>query len=192
MATTIPPVTGNSTIASALFVSMQLGDTTYYISNAYKPITVASNSYTDLGSLLTVSDFTYDYKSTQSTIQFAISGIPNTTDYMNIVQTNKIRGGDIEIRRVFFDTTTLEPLSGQEYLRFKGIISNFAIEENTDFFQGVATNTISFECTSVYTILSKKISGQRTNGSDRRRFYTDDQSFDQVKFNKTLPEFDRQ
>lgn len=191
MATSIPAVTGNTSIASALFVSMQMGDTTYRFSNAYKALTVGGHSYTDLGHLLTVDDFTYDYKATQATVQVAISGVPNTPDYMQIVQDSKIRGGDVEIRRAFFNTDTLEPLSGEEYLRFKGLISNFVIEEESSFFEGVSTNTIIFECASVYAVLTNKFSGQRTNGSDRRRFYTDDISFDNVKNIKQLPEFDR-
>ena len=190
MATSIPAVTGNASITSAVFVSLQIGDSTYYFSNAYKPITVAGNLYTDLGALLSVSDFTYDYKATQSTITLNISGVPNNPDYVQLVQSQKIRGGDIEIRRVFFDNDTLEPISGAEYLRFKGIVSTYFIEEETDFFQGVAKKKIVFECASVYVLLDNRFSGQRTNGSDRRRFYPDDVSFDSVKFT-TIPEFDR-
>lgn len=191
MATTIPAVTGNVNIASALFVDLQLGDTTYYISNSYKTQTVNSNSYTDLGSMLQITPFTYNYKTTQGTIQLSISGVPGTPDYMNIIQSERIKGGDIEIRRVFFDKDTLEPISGAEYLRFKGIISNFTIEEEADFFAGGVTNTLIFECTNIYAVLSNKISGQRTNGSDRRRFYPGDISFDNVKNLTALPEFDR-
>lgn len=191
MATTIAPVTGTTNIASAQFVSLQLGDTTYRFSDAYETITVAGESYTDLAHLLNISNFTYDYKSTQATAQISISGLPESPDYMQIVQDSKIKGGDIEIRRVFFDTDTLLPLPGEEYLRFKGIISNYIIEEEADFYTGVATNAIVFECTSVYAVLARKISGQRTNGSERRRFYPGDPSFDQVKNLTTLPDFDR-
>lgn len=191
MATTIAPVTGNINIASAQFVSLQLGDNTYRFSDAYEVVTVDGEQYTDLGHLLSISDFTYDYKSTQATAQVTISGLPNNPDYMQIVQESKVKGGDIEIRRVFFDPDTLEPLSGEEYLRFKGIISNYVIEEEADFYTGIATNVITFECASVYAVLARKISGQRTNGSERRRFYPNDISFDQVKNLKTLPEFDR-
>jgi len=189
MATTISAVTGESNISSGVFVKMTLGTNTYRFSSAYKTLTVGGESYTDLGSLLAVSEFTYDYKATQNSIQITISGIPNTTDYINIIQNEKIRGGDVEVRRVFFDADTQEPLAGEEYLRYKGIISNYVIEENTDFFNGIATNTLVFECASVFSLLENKISGQRTNGSDRRRFFAGDISFDQIKSLKTLPEF---
>ena len=190
MATTIAPVTGNVNISSGIFVKMDLGGTTYYFSNAYEAFTVDGDTYTDLGSLLSVSDFVYDYKATQSTISIAISGIPNTRDYMSIIQNNKIRGGDVEVRRVFFDPATGEPLSGEVYLRYKGLISNYSIEEEADFFVGSATNTIVFECASVFSLLDSKVSGQRTNGSDRRKYFTNDPSFDNVKYVKNnLPGF---
>lgn len=189
MATTIAPVTGNVTISSGLFVKMTLGGTDYFFSNAYEAFNVDGDDYTDLGSLLSVGEFTYDYKATQGSLAIAISGIPNTTDFMNIIQTQKIRGGDVEVRRVFFDPVTQEPLSGEVYLRFKGLISNYVIEEEADFFQGRATNTIVFECASVFSLLANKVSGQRTNGSDRRKYFTNDPSFDNVKYLKNLPGF---
>lgn len=189
MATTIAPVTGNTTISSGIFIKMTLAGTDYFLSNAYEPLTVDGDTYTDLGSLLSVGDFTYDYKATQGSMVFAISGIPNTTNYMNLIQSQKIRGGDVEIRRVFFNPTTGEPLSGEVYLRFKGLISNYVIEEEADFIQGVATNTIVFECASVYSLLANKTSGQRTNGSDRRKYFPNDISFDNVKRLKILPGF---
>ena len=62
MSTSIPAVDTEQNIASALFVDLQLGDTTYYLSDAYNPFTIGSNTYTDLGSLLSVSSFVSDYK----------------------------------------------------------------------------------------------------------------------------------
>lgn len=191
MSTPIPAVDTEQNIASALFIDLQLGSSNYYISDAYKPFTINSNEYTALGAFLSVEAFQTDFKTTQSSISFGISGIPNTTDYMRIINTEKIKGGSVTIRRKFFDADTLLPLANAEYIRYNGIISNFHVEENTDFIAGIATNTIVFEIASVYTILSKRIAGQRTNGSDRRRFYPDDISFDNVSNIRVLPEFDR-
>ncbi len=84
MATPMPPVTGNATIASGLFVSMQLDATTYYFSDSYATITVDGNPYTDLGHLMQVGDFTYDYQRTPNALQITIVGVPNTTYYMKI------------------------------------------------------------------------------------------------------------
>ena len=84
---------------------------------------------------------------------------------------------------------TLLPIANAAYQRFSGVISNYSIEEDVDFFGGVASQSIVFECQSVYAVLAKKITGQRTNGSDRRRFFSGDASFDQVQFQSNIPEF---
>lgn len=175
-------------IAHALFVDMVLGDTTYYLTDAYNPLTVEGNEYTSLGALMSVSDIQDDYKSTQSTITVVISGIPNTTDYMNIILNEKIKGGEVNVYRAFFDTNTLEQ-QANAYLRYRGIISNYSVEENTDIRGGESTNTLILSCANIFNILSRKISGQRTNGASRRQFYPDDQSFDKVRFFTGLPRF---
>ena len=153
MPTSIPEVSGNVNIATALFVDLQLGDTTYYISGSYTELSLA-NEYTSLGSLLEVGDFISDSKATQGAIVLTISGIPNTPNYTRLVQQAKIKGGDISIRRAFFDKDTLELIGSTGYLRFSGIISNWALEEDTDSINGVSTNTLVLECVSVYTVLT--------------------------------------
>ena len=192
MSTPIPPVSNNE-ISTATFIDLQLGATTYYISDAYKPITLNSNSYTQLGILMDVSQITYDYKTTAGTMTIVISGVPNTPDFLQLLEQTEIKGGDVEIRRAFFTPATSVIIPNEDYLRFKGIISNYGIEEETNFIDGRSTNTIIFECASTFAILEKKVAGQRTNGSDRRRFYSTSPDFDRVKFiqDENLPEFDR-
>lgn len=192
MSTSIPAVGANQ-VNSATFIDLQLGGTTYYITDAYKPMTINSNSYTQLGILLDVSEITYDYKTTSGTMTFSISGVPNTPDFLQLIENTEIKGGDVEIRRAFFDPVDSDVIAGEDYLRFKGIVSNYGIEEETNIIEGRATNTIIFECASTFAILEKKIAGQRTNGSDRRRFYPGSIDFDRIKFiqDDNLPEFDR-
>ena len=188
MSTLVEYTANADSIAHALFVNMVLGDTTYYISNAYNPLTVDGNLYTHLGSLMSVSDIQDDYKSTQGTVTLAISGIPNQADFMQIILNESIKGGEVNVYRAFFDTTTMVQ-EANSYLRYKGIISNFNIEENTNIINGVSTNTLILSCSNVYTILSRKIAGQRTNGSSRRQFYPGDSSFDNVRNITILPKF---
>lgn len=180
---------GNVNIASALFVEMQLDNATYRFSDAYGEITVDGEVYTQLGDLLSVSNFQNDFSATQVNSQIIISGVPNSPNYTSIVLNGNIKGGTVNVKRVFFDTDTLLPIANAAYQRFSGIISNYSIEEDTDFFDGKFTNSIVFECQSVYAVLAKKITGQRTNGSDRRRFFSGDASFDQVQFLSEIPEF---
>lgn len=180
---------GNVNIASALFVELQLGSSIYRFSDAYDTITVDGDDYTYLGDLLSISNFQNDFSATQVNSQIIISGVPKGKDFAQIVLNEPIKGGDVSIKRVFFDVDTQLPISGAAYQRFSGVISNYAIEEDTDFFGGKFTNSIVFECQSVYAVLAKKITGQRTNGSDRRRFFSGDASFDRVNFLSEIPEF---
>jgi len=188
MSTLVEYTDTEANVAHALFVNVTLGDTVYYLSDAYDALTVEGNEYTSLGALMNVSNIQDDYKSTQGTVSISISGIPNKTDYTNIILNEKIKGGEVNVYRVFFDTNTMEQQANAQ-LRFRGIISNFNIEENTDFINGNSTNTLILSCANVFSILSRKISGQRTNGASRRQFYADDISFDNVKLFTEIPRF---
>jgi hypothetical protein len=191
MATTISAVDTETVISHGTFIDLTLGDITYYISDVYKPVTINSNEYTGLGLLLDVAPITYDYKTTAGSIELTISGVPNSPDFTQILNDTNVKGGDVEIRRAFFYPANATLISGEEYLSFKGVVSNFNIEEETAFISGRATNTIIIECASIYAILEKKISGQRTNGSDRRRYYSGAIDFDRVEYITELPEFDK-
>ena len=57
MATSIPELASND-IKHCLLIDLEIDSTTYYISNAYKAVTYNSNSYTECGALLQVSQFT--------------------------------------------------------------------------------------------------------------------------------------
>lgn len=180
MATTITAVQTNR-IAHAVFIDLTLDETTYYISSAYEPITVNGNVYTELGALLSVSSLTEDLKTSSGDVRISLSGIPSEADYMTIVLGSPIKGGTVKIRRVFFDPDTLQPISGQEYLRYTGIITNYSVEEQSDILAGELTNAITVTCASLNTLLENRVTGQRTNGTDRKRFFSGDISFDRVK-----------
>lgn len=181
MPQSIPAVTDTNRVSHGVFIDLTVGSTTYYISNVYREITIGLNTYTPQGAFLTVSDVREDLKTTTGDITINLSGIPNTPDYMSLIFSEQVRGGSVVIRRGFFDTDTLEPLTGQVYERYQGVITNFAVEENTDVLNGEQTNTISLSCASINTVLKNRVSGQRTNGTDRRRYFPDDVSFDRVE-----------
>jgi hypothetical protein len=181
MATDIPAVEGNVSITHAVFVDITLGGTTYYISSAYQSITIGSNEYLPSGAFLQISDLTEDLKTTNGDIQISLSGIPAEYNYMDIVLSTPIKGGQVEIKRGFFDPNTLEVLPSEVYTRYKGVITNFSVDESTSFLNGELTNQITVICASLNTLLENRIRGQRTNGTDRRRFYPGDISFDRVK-----------
>lgn len=180
MATPITAVQTNN-ISHGLFIDLDLNGNVYYISNVYKPITIDGNSYTELGAFLGIGEIRDDLKASGADIQISLTGIPSNENYVDLILSYPIKGGSVIIRRAFFDTTTLQPISGQVFERYKGIITNFSIDETENFLEGDLVYTITVSCANTNTILANKISGQRTNGSDRNKFYPGDISFDRVK-----------
>jgi len=178
MATTITSVQGTH-ISSCLLINLTLDATTYYISSAYKPVTYDGNTYTELGSLLQVSDIAEDVRTTNGDISVVLSGVPSEQDYLSLILSSKIKGGEIKVFRGFYNTTTHELDTSQVYLRFSGVITNFAISE--DFTPAVQlTNSVTVTCASINSILETRISGQRTNPADRARLFATDQVFNRV------------
>lgn len=180
MATTMTAVQG-SRITHAIFIDLTLNNTTYYLSSAYAPIDINGNSYLSLGSLISVSDLTEDLKTSNGDITIMLSGIPTDQDYMGIVLNTPIKGGKVVIRRGFFDPDTMEILPGQVYNRYTGIITNYSIDEDFSPLDGTLSNYVAISCASLNSLLENRVSGQRTNSSDRKRLYPGDISFDRVK-----------
>ena len=179
MATTIPPVDGTFNVKHALLVDLNLSSNVYYLSTAWKPVTYESNSYTELGAFLGISNMTEDIKSTNGDISLSLSGIPSDEDYMAQVLGTPIKGGEVTVYRAFFnDDYSLD--SGNVFQRFKGVITNFAIEEEENILENKLTNTISITCASINTILENKISGQRTAPADREKFFAGDLTFKRI------------
>lgn len=170
-------------ISSCLLIDLTLDGTTYYLSSAYKPLTYNSNTYTELGSFLTVGTFREDIRTTNGDITVALSGIPSEQNYLSIILNTPIKGGEISIYRAFFDLDTHELRSdtGAVVLRFKGIINNFAITEDADTFgQKFSTNSVAITCASINTILENRTAGQRTDPDERKRLFTNDAVFNRV------------
>lgn len=184
MPTSIPEV-ANTSISHAVFIDLTLNanftPTTYYISSAYKPITYNGNTYTELGAFLQLGAVTDDLKVTNGDLQIQLTGIPSDVNYMDIVLSYPIKGGNVVVRRGFFDTNTMQLIPNAMYERYRGIITNYSVDESTSFTTGDLVNTIVVSCASINTVLENKVTGQRTNGTDRNRFYPSDISFDRVK-----------
>lgn len=179
MATTITAVQGDH-IVSIVLIDLTLDGTTYYISNAYKPVTYNSNTYTELGSFLGMDAITDDIKTTNGDLSISLSGIPSDADYMNIVLTTKIKGGTVVIRRGFMNKNDLELDVSQVYTRYSGIITNFVITEDVDIVAKKNTNTIGITVASLNALLETKIKGMFTNPEDRKRIFASDQIFDRI------------
>ena len=179
MATSIPPVTGTNNIQHSMLIDLTLDDTTYYLSGAYYPVVANGNTYTELGSFLGVSDIPEDIKATNGDIGLSLTGIPSDADYMNEVLTTPIKGGVVKIYRAFFnDDYTVD--AANIFQRYNGIITNFSITEDFNYSDGVNTNSIGITCASVNTILENKVAGERSNITDRQKYFPTDLTFNRV------------
>ena len=182
MATTITSVDADN-ISHALFIDLQIGGNVFHFSNAYKPITVSNVTYSELGSFLTVDDFQEDLKTTEADLQISLSGIPSDEDYLALFLAEKVKGGNVQIQRGFFDTSDMTIDAANTFVRYKGIITNFAISDNADRLLNRETATITVSCSNIQSVLKNLINGQRTNPTERDRLFPGhprDKVFDKI------------
>lgn len=179
MSTTITSVQ-NDQISHAMFVDLQIGGNVYYLSTAYKPYTIDSNTYNELGSFLSIADFSDDIKQTEGDVTLSLSGIPSNEDYVAQILAEPIKGGNVTIKRGFFNVANSEIQTDQVFTRYKGVITNFQVQDNAERINNEETATISVITSSINTVLKNKISGQRTNPEERKRIVAGDKIFDRV------------
>jgi hypothetical protein len=142
------------------------------ISNCYTNVIHNGNTYLALGGFLQITDIQGDLQSTNNEITLALSAIE--PDYIEAIMKQEIKGGALKIYRVFFDTVTQEVITGQVFLRFDGVINNFAIQESTSNsgnFSPELTHTITVTASSIQGVLEGRTSGRRTNQQSYQKFY---------------------
>jgi hypothetical protein len=183
MSTVIPALQASS-IKHCMFIDLDVNGVSYYLSNAYAPLTYNGNTYTQLGYLLNVSEFQGDLKITNNAISISLSGLPTddgSPSYMAIALNSKLKGSKITIYRAFFDISNGFYDPTQVYQRFNGYVSNFSLSENWDQENKLTSNTISLQCSSTLAILEKKFSGRRTNEADQQFWYPTDTGMYRIK-----------
>lgn len=171
-------------IKHCLLIDLVVNTSTYYISNAYGPVTYAGNSYTQLGNFLSMSEIQDDLKITNNQISLQLTGIPpddGTPNYMSIALNSNLKGSKVRIYRAFFDTSTGQYRADQVYLRFDGYVSNYSLNENWDQDGKLVSNNIGISCSSVHAIMEKKYTGRRTNDQDQNLFFPGDTGMSRVK-----------
>lgn len=178
MSTTITEVQGTN-ISPITLIDLQLGANVYYLSSNWKPVTVDSNAYTELGSFLSVSSIDDNLKYNANDLSLTLSGIPSGENYLQQILENPVKGGNVVLKRAFVDTATYE-LTGNIYTRFKGVITNFKIDEQVNILSKQMDYAVTVTLASQLTVLSNKISGQRTNPEDRKRLFPADRSFNRI------------
>ena len=178
MSTTITEVEGTN-IAPISLIDLQIGANGYYLSSNWKPVTVNSNTYSELGSFLSVSSIDDNLKYNANDLSLTLSGIPSGENYLQQILENPVKGGNVTLTRAFVNPTTYE-LTGNEYIRFKGVITNFKIDEQVNILSKQMDYAVTVTLASQLTVLSNKISGQRTNPEDRKRLFPADRSFNRI------------
>lgn len=188
MTITIPAVQ-QSSVVHCVLVKLTVNTSTYTISNAYGPITYSGTTYQGLGHFLGFAEIQDDLRMTNSTLQMSLSGIPKDpgeqglgtwTSYVSMILDQNIKGSRVEIYRAFFDPTTKILDTNSVSLRYSGYISNYTITDSTDVNSRFDNYTCVVNLSSVHAILERKISGQRTNSTDRKSLYPTDTGMDRV------------
>ena len=178
MSTTITEVQGDN-ISPITLIDLQIGANVYYISSNWKPVTHNSNNYTELGAFISVTNIDDNLKYNANDLSLTLSGIPSGENYLSQILTEPVKGGNVTLKRAFVDTSTYE-LTGNVYTRFKGVITNFKIDEQVNVLQKQMDYAVTVTMASQLTVLSEKITGQRTNPEDRKRLFPADRSFNRV------------
>lgn len=173
-----------SSIKHCLLIKLTVNTTTYYISNAYAPISYDGNDYTQLGHFLSMSEIQDDLEITNNQLSITMSGLPPSEageiNYMGIVLNSKVKGSKIEIYRAFFDADGYYNPTAV-YLRFQGYVSNYSLNENWDQDNKLVSNNVGIQCSSVNAIMEKKYTGRRTNDNDQQLFFPGDTGMYKVK-----------
>ena len=140
----------------------------YYISNCYTNVSYNGHNYIALAGFLDITEVQTELQGTNNEISLSLSAIPES--YIEMFLATSVKGGSIRIYRVFFDSETqlIKTVDGVEqvFLRFDGVISNFAVQEDTGITEvsgGEVTHTISVQASSILGVLEFRYSGRRTN-----------------------------
>ena len=188
MAISIPAVS-NSRVRHGMLIKLTVNGTNYFIANTYGPVTYQGDTYLGLGHFLGMDQIQDDIKSTSAGVQISLSGIPKDageqglgaySSYVALILDQKIKGSLIRIYRVFFDVDTNQLLTDSVSMRFSGYISNYSITDGIDLEAKSNAKTVVITCSSVNSILERQITGRRTNQTDQRSLYPNDDSMDRV------------
>ena len=176
MTTVIVPVDSRK-IEHGVLIDLTLIDpatnlqVTYYVSNCYKPIVYNGQTYQALAGFLSVSEIQNNISNANDEVQISLSAIPPA--YIAATLGAQIKGGEVNIYRVFFDYATQEVLldgSGNQrvYKRFNGVISNYSVQEDitADAQSPEVNHSITIIASSILGVLENKVSGRRTNKED--------------------------
>lgn len=179
MSTTMTAL-NSSSIRYAEFIKLTMPSNVYTFCNAAAPITVNGTTFTNLGSLLSISEIKRDIKANSSDLNISLTGVDGTNVF--IVLSSDIKGSRIEIWRGFLDSDNqiITTPTQQFFKRYQGIVSNYSITEDWNEQLRSRVATVGLSCASFRTILENRVGGVRTTPKIWQVFYPGDTSMNRV------------
>lgn len=170
----------SSSIRHAEFIRLTMPSNNYTFCNAAAPITVSGITFTNLGSLLQLSDIKRDIKANSSDLNISLTGVDGTN--VAIVLGSDIKGSRIEVWRGFMDSNNqiITTPTLQFFKRYQGIVSNYSITEDWNEQVRSRVATVGLSCASFRTILENRVGGVRTTPKIWQAFYPNDNSMNRV------------
>jgi len=179
MTTTMTALSSPS-IVQAEFIKLTTATDSYYFCNAAAPITVNSMTFTNFGSLLSISQIDRNIKATATDLAIQLAGVDGSN--IALILGANIKGSNIDIWRGFLDSNNqiITTPTQQFFKRYTGIVSNASISENFDDQLRVRIATVGITCASFRTILENRIQGVKTTPKAWNFIYLNDKSMDRV------------
>lgn len=169
-----------NSVQENFFVEINVDGSYTRFSDYQKDYTVSGSNYNALGSLLSITNTKTEIRASNQQLTIGISGIP--TANLAMVQNAEIKGSPVTVHRALFDPVSAELLGTTEQnptIKFKGMITNYAVEEYWDD-SGNSGFSLILQVQSIIGQLLTKVAGRRTNPNDEKKFFSTDTSMDRV------------
>lgn len=170
----------SASIVQAEFIRLTTSTDTYYFCNAAAAITVSGMTFTNLGSLLSISQIDRNIKATSTDLSIQLTGVDGAN--VAVVLAANIKGSNIDVWRGFLDSQNqiITTPTLQFFKRYTGIVSNSSITENFDDKLRIRLATVGITCASFRTILDNRIQGIKTVPKAWNFLYPNDISMSRV------------
>lgn len=161
-------------VGTELFFKAEIPSHTLLFTDGDITRTIGSDTYTDKGSLLSISQTESNISVQPYDLTVTIDGIAPAN--VAAATSADVKYSPITLLRAWIDPATDAVIATET--RYKGFISGVTFEES---WQAPDSEfSISFRCISTVTRLTDHVSGRRTNDADMKRFFSSDTSFKRV------------
>lgn len=170
----------SASILQAEFVRLTTSTDVYTFCNAASPITVSGITFSNLGSLLSISQIDRNIKATSTDLTIQLTGVDSSN--ISVVLAANIKGSNIEVWRGFLDSQNqiITTPTQQFFKRYTGIVSNASITEQFDERLRIRIATVGISCSSFRMILDNRIQGIKTVPKAWNFLYPSDTSMNRV------------